>query len=234
MKIQVKLGKTGKNLEISCGDGKQSFKWLASVIPSRIKQFKLLRSDFEEDNYLVTEIRNANNELLNPNDRIFEHFGPEELVVNAVIVSTFPVDEWNNPEIVDWMKVAYIKSKIGLNWSNEIDAWRNTLSSNKNDKKHNTSSNVVLSPRMQRKTSNFIKIGFDFTERDIEYAFDLDWGNIKLYWLKPSDHELNLIGDCLKSNYSLICNIFAHYCGSGQGKKYFKIKNFLLLSIINC
>jgi len=73
--------------------------------------------------------------------------------------------------------------------------------------------------RAQPQTSNFIQIGFDFTESGIDYAFDLDWSVMKWDWLQPSELLKNQLGDVLKQNYTSLCNLFAHYCGVGQGNQ---------------
>jgi hypothetical protein len=36
--------------------------------------------------------------------------------------------------------------------------------------------------------------------------------------IKPSVTLRNLLGDEIKTHYSLVCNIFAHFCGVGQVK----------------
>lgn len=220
--VEVQIAHS-KVLKISCGDGQQSIKWLASVVQSRIKDNQLFRNNFEEENFLVTEIRNAEGELLNPDDRIFEHVVDNKLGVSATVVSNYPVDEWENPEVGDFIKVANIKSDIGSNWVNEIEAWRNSLQKIKTTNTLGLYNNNVLSPRMRQveSTSTLIKIGHGFSEEDIISAFELDWSSMSWGWLNPTEYQRNVLGDTLKRNYSIFCNIFAHYCGQGQvGQRY--------------
>lgn len=205
-------------INISCGNGRQTFRWLGSVIQSRIKQYGLLKNRFEDENYIVTEIRNRDNQLLNPADLLVEHAEGSNLEVIAIVASSFPVDEWEIPEMGDWLKGAHIKSKIGSQWMSEIEAWRDSLKTMKDatNRGEGHESNVLLH-RAQPQTSNFIQIGFDFTESDIDSAFDLDWSVMKWDWLHPSELQKNQLGDVLKQNYASVCNLFAHYCGVGQG-----------------
>ncbi len=216
----VKVNILNSVVEVSCGDGKQSFKWLASVVQSRIKQFKILRNSFENESYIVIEIRNTLGELINPVDCIYEHASSNGLTVSAVTTTTFPVDEWENPEMGDWLQGAHVHSKCGKNWSGEIDSWREKMRESSHE---NGESGVKgLGFRNQHNaSSSLIKIGFDFTQDDIASAFDLDWSNMKWTWLgsfATSENQRSLLGDALKTRYSVICNIFAHYCGVGQGE----------------
>jgi hypothetical protein len=62
MIIEVKV--KDRMVSVSVGDGKQTFKWLASVVQARIQQYGVLKSRFEDDNYIVTEVRNRSGELI--------------------------------------------------------------------------------------------------------------------------------------------------------------------------
>lgn len=109
---------------------------------------------------------------------------------------------------------AYVKSDIGSHYAEELDAWRNNLRAIDRHEE-----GVMIG---SGSTSTFIKVGFDFSDDDIDSAFDLDWGNMKWGWLGAvSDSQKNAIGDVMKSNYRLFCNVFAHYCGIGQGMDWF-------------
>jgi len=216
MIIKVKV--QGATITISCGNGRQTFRWLGSVVQARIKQYGVLKNRYEEDNYIVTEIRNGNDQLINPADLLLEHAGSGTLEVTAIVTSHFPVDEWEIPEMGDWLKGAHVKSKIGSQWMSEIEAWRGSLQNMKDatNRGEGQESNVLLH-RAQPQTSNLIQIGFDFTESDINSAFDLDWSVMKWDWLQPTELLKNQLGDVLKRNYASVCNLFAHYCGVGQG-----------------
>ena len=220
--MRVRVNVREHQLDINCGSGSQSFQWLASVVQSRLKQYHILRKSLETDDFIVTEIRNVEGELVNPKDKLYEHSGPSGLVVSATIATSFPVDDWENPNMNDWMQVAHIHSSTGEKWSSEIEAWRVSL-----DQIKKSAGGVgdaaqfnatLLAQRVIPQTARLIKIGFDFTEADVELAFNLDWQGMSWRWLQPNDFVKSKIGDVLKSNYSLICNIFAHYAGVGKGK----------------
>jgi hypothetical protein len=215
-----------ETVKVSCGNGRQNFKWLGSVVQSRIKQYGVLKNKFQEDHYIVTEIRNTDGQLLNPLDLLTEHAIGDNLSCTATVVSSFPVDEWENPEMGDWVRIANVKSEIGMNWANEVQAWRESVdkvkksSSAKADGSTETSSNMLLH-RALPPNSNLIQIGFDFSQSDINSAFDLDWSVMKWDWLQPTDMQKSLLGDVMKTNYALVCNVFAHYSGVGQGNALF-------------
>ena len=69
--VNVKV-KEDQQIQINVQEGKQTFRWLAQVISSRLKQ-GTRRLSFEEEFCIVTGIRNADGELINPADKIFEH-----------------------------------------------------------------------------------------------------------------------------------------------------------------
>jgi len=222
LEIKVK----DKVVKISVADGRQTFKWLATVVQARVKQYGVLRSSFEKEDYLVTEIQNSDGEVINPSDRLFEHFveGTGNPQFTAVVATTFPVDEWDNPHMGDFMRTSLVHSEVGVHWVNEIEAWRDSL--HKMDDSHyrgergQANTNIMLQ-RAQPASSNLIQIGFDFTSEDIESAFDLDWSTMKWDWFHPSDLLKSQLGDVLKRHYALVCNVFAHFCGIGQvGKRY--------------
>ena len=220
LKMIVKVKLLDTSFDVPVGNGHQTFKWLASVIQGRINSNKMLLKKIGNASYIVTEVRNTFDELLNPTDMIFEHSGPNGLVVTAITSTSYPVDEWENPDPGDWLKGAYIQSKAGKHWAIEIDAWRESLKQLK--AAHNGDTEVdydkMLTQRFEpQSTTTFIKIGFDFSESDIASAFSLDWNNMRWSWLKLSDSEKNATGDALKKSYAMICNVFAHYCGIGQG-----------------
>jgi hypothetical protein len=200
-------------IKIKCGDGTQSFKWLATVIESRIKQYNLLRASFEKEQFIVSELKNVDGELLNPLDQIYEHAIGPSLQIEAVVSKEYPLDEWENPNMSSWMKGAYLNSEDGLRYANEIEAWRESVNNQKS-----TNRNM----QNARPTTSFIKIGYDFSEADIQSAFELDWQSMKWPWLEnASESHKNQIGRVLSQRYGMVCNVFAHYCGIGQiGQRY--------------
>ncbi|RYG63814.1 hypothetical protein EON64_15200 [archaeon] len=187
----------------------------------RLKAFNVLRKCLETDSYIVTEIRNSEGELINPKDRLFEHAGPSGLIVSATVATSFPVDDWENPEINDWMQSAYVKSSSGIHWTGEIEAWRHSL---RQIKQANQGSKDVdynatlLAQKVLPNTSRLIKIGLDFDESDLESLFRLDWEAVGLQHLRAlSEADKRKVGKVLQARYHLVCNVFAHYAGIGKG-----------------
>ena len=70
-------------LDFSLGDGGQTFKWLALAIESRIKQQKLLRKAFAQDNVVVLSIENDHGELFDPADKVHDHCDSESLSITV-------------------------------------------------------------------------------------------------------------------------------------------------------
>jgi hypothetical protein len=227
--MRIKVIVNEHEVNISCANGNQSFQWLAYVIQERLKQYKILRKSLEPETYVVTEIRNLEGELINPKDKIFEHSTPAGLSVRAMIATSFPIDEWENPVFNDWMQVAHLHSQQNQYWSKEMEAWRTNLEDIKknssdvfgysNEAAKNVDINAtLLASKAIPHSARLIKLGFDFTEADVELAFNLDWQIMSWKWLPTHLNEMqkNKLGDVIKTTYSLICNIFAHYAGIGK------------------
>lgn len=228
MKVRVMV--RDHHVDISAGNGSQSFQWLASVVQSRLKQYNILRKSLEDDSYIVTEIRNGNGELINPKDKLYEHAGPTGLTVTATVATAYPVDDWENPQMNDWMQAGYVHSGVHQHWSQEIDAWRTNLQHIKETTggvgDFQSLNATLLAQKVMPQSAQLIKIGFDFTQADVELAFNLDWQAMQWKWLSASTGITNAgnlellkskIGDILKDQYALICNIFTHYAGVGKG-----------------
>lgn len=219
IKVEVKV-QGAPDFAISCGDAKQSIQWLASAIQTRLRTFHLMRKSLETDHYIVSEIRNNNGELINPKDKIYEHMEENnKLTVRATLATTYPVDDWENPAMNDWMQAAYLHGNASQHWAKEIEAWRYSLEQVKLSQSGNEVDNnvAVMAQKILPQTSQLIKIGFDFSKKDLELAFNLDWKVMRWSWIALNDQQRSTIGDILKTNYSLVCNIFAHYAGIGKG-----------------
>lgn len=235
--IVVRVLVDGQHVDISCGKAQQSFQWLATVVQQRIKQFNLMRKSLQQESFIVTEIRNQDGELINPQDKVYEHVGSSGLTVRATVVTNYPVDDWENPKINDWMQVAYIHSKAGYQWATEIEGWRQTLSAatEGDTVSYPSSSRMPFMPHANTTSSNInkkllpsqsslIQIGEHFTPQDIETAFNLDWQAMSWRWLPSAtftDTARSRLGVILKENYGLVCNLFVHYAGEGRiGQRY--------------
>jgi len=208
MKIIVKAKVNGINLDIPVGEGKQTFKWLGLAIQTRLNESKLLRDSYGEDYNKVNEIRNNNNELINPKDFIYEHADGSILNIIVTVISSYKSDDMGNPIINEWSGEAYISNKISKKWLNEIRKWRNKSETSNKEKEE----------------FGFITIGDIFTEKESLNAFQFDWNQIKWTdWIDQpftEETESNL-KYLLRDNYSIICNLYSHYCGPGQvGQRY--------------
>lgn len=228
--VTVHVLVNNQRFHVSCGKGEQSFQWLATVIQQRVKQFNLMRKSLQEESFIVTELRNQEDELINPQDKIYEHVGTNGLTVRAILVTSYPIDDWENPKINDWMQVAYIHSKSGYQWATEIEGWRQTLAnadaSMPGSKLRYKPANAIHKTLLPSQ-STLIQIGEHFSPQDIESAFNLDWQAMSWKWLPSmlssavTETQRNRLGVVLKENYGLVCNLFVHYAGEGRvGQRY--------------
>lgn len=218
MKVLVKVNNF--KIEINCGEGQQTFQWLGSVIRERICSNKYFKKTLGDENFIISEIRNTDNELINPKDCIFEHYDQEKGLEVTATLDTFKVDEYGDPIYSDWNRVSMLHSKESKHWIKETESWRVSLNNAKDldvpwiSKASEELTNYNIKSRL-------VNIGFDLNENDLELAFQLDWHAIKLAWLKPTELLKSKIGSVLKSNYSVISNLFIHYAGHGQGNLYY-------------
>jgi len=203
---------------IKVGDGNQTIKWLAQVVQYRIKQDNILRNEHKDDGVVVIGIRNSSRELINPVDCIYEHAEPTGMTVYVDITTQLPSDEWSNPITNEWQEAAYLRNEVHMKWNTEIEQWRETYAPGKVSKEQGNSNISSLS-------SNFIQIGEEFTSADIKVAFDLDWKTIVWNILSPKQlsdiSQFKLLQSTFHENYSVIYDLFNHYCGFGKvGERY--------------
>jgi hypothetical protein len=192
----------GKIVNISVGDGRQTFRWLALVITERFKEFRVLKNSFEEDCRLIISLKDSEGRLLNPLDPICEVLS-NGADIFCDIVDSIPSDEFGNPIQSDWRIAAYVRNSNGIKWNREMEIWR--------EQSKLSSDNDVQS-------SALVLVG-SFTANDIDAAFDIDWRLMDWKWLgySSSDKEVHELKNMLRSNYGPICKVFSHYCGPARG-----------------
>ena len=220
-KYVVKVRVKERVLDVSVGEGSQTFKWLASVVQERIKSLIAMRLMLA-DAALVVGFRDVNGDDIHPLDEIRQYISEEGQGVEVIadVAESLHSDEYGNPVLTEWSKAAYLVSPNARKWSNELDNWRERLA-NANEGKEGRES----------RSSNLVFIG-ELSAEDIESAFELDWQHITWGWLgmDVKDNTHKDIKDIIKRNYRLICNIFSHYCGEGEGVFIYRnISEFLLL-----
>lgn len=209
----------GEKLTIGVMQGKQTFKWLALVLQTRIKEMmqgkggaRVAKSDTQ--GALVTGLMNSNNELLDPRDHIYEHavWYNDEWTIRATTSGSFPSDTWGNPVYNDWTMAAYLNSEDSYRFMLEMDAWRIRL-------EPGIDATNSSGTGGSKGGSHLIQIG---EAPDIETAFELDWSAMSWKWL-PSLTELQKgsLRNALQERYAVILALFRHYCGAGElGQRY--------------
>jgi len=201
----------GENLVVSVSKGDQSFKWLALMLQSRLRENqKNVRGPKTDAGCLVTGLLNNDGDLIDPRDLIAEHAVWEDNVwhCKAQTAGVFPSDEWGNPVYNDWVAAAYLTSEPNYCWKLEMDSWRNRLDAGQ-----------AIAGQGQKGASSLIQIG---ESPDIDTAFELDWSIMHWKWL-PSLTEIQKMSlrAALNERYELMLAIFRHYCGAGElGQRY--------------
>lgn len=208
---------------ISVGEGTQSFKWLASVVTNKRGPKK---------DTVVAGFRNQQGELLNPLDKIIEHSYKHQLTVKADIVPCIPIDEHGDPVLTEWQQVAYVSTSYGQQWHEETAAWRERV---KDSVYHEMQNNYEGGGSRSGPGSSLIQIG-EFTEKDLDSAFALDWSKITVPGADPTDNT-DTIRALLRQSYDVLCKLFIHYCGFGQvghryGMSMLEFGHFLHLTLL--
>ena len=169
----------------------------------------------------------------------------DALDVTVDWMEEFQSDAWGHPIYEDWLQAAYMNSETSSKWAFESQTFRESEQHRiARDKEFaqfddDVDGNPVLARMAMAKRkaatgqhseeknqvldggkpvgSSLVQIGSDFSAAEIEAAFTLDWTNMKFGWYKNIT-ELNKIAiyDTMKENYSVICNLFVHYCGIGR------------------
>ena len=201
-----------EKLDLSVGDGTQSFKWLALAVQTRMKQEKIARRRNGPDDVLVIGISNERGDLLDPGDKIFEHtINPEGIAVTIELAPSLANDEHGDPLLTDWYAAAYVKSTSGSKWHDEITAWRDRLTKIREDNR-----------ALDIPSHSLLHIG-EFSATDAIKAFELDWARIDLekIGIGKGDFRRKAIHDLLRESYHIICNFFQHFVSTGRvGDKY--------------
>lgn len=217
VKITVRVTVENKELNIKVGDGRQNFKWLAQTLQSRIKEFNILRDEYQDEGIIIKNIKNINGELINPIDCIYEHVNVDNendiiiFNVNAEIATKYDADQWGFPIINEWQSSAYLRSHHGITWNNEMTAFRDNFQNDHNNEYRSVS------------YSNLIQIGEALSESELTIAFELDWNQMKFTWLDNilTEGQRILLHDVLQKHYYIIYNIFLQYCGVAKvGQRY--------------
>jgi hypothetical protein len=119
-------GKVALEIKVQVGEGRQTFKWLATVVQTRLKEQQLLRRHMVSDTVLVKAIKNAAGELINPNDYVCEHKIPDALGVTVYceIMDVFESDACGFPVYDDFLQAAYMVSDASSKWALESQIWR--------------------------------------------------------------------------------------------------------------
>lgn len=196
-----------KVLEISLGDGDQTFRWLGLVVNARLKSSGILKKTFEEECRTVQGFTNEEGNTIDPTKRI-SSMVDDKANIYAQVTETLKSDEFGNPILTNWMISAYVHSDLGVQYYSAMEAYRER-------KQHDEDVEVVTS-------SSLLYVG-DFSLEDITSAFELDWRQLNWEWLgiSDSDFEYHDLKTILCQNYGLVCRIFSHYCGVGKvGESY--------------
>ena len=126
-KIQVNVFVEESCHSISVGGGKQTFRWLAQCIQSRLLLMKSMRSSNKAERFRINALRNKGNELINPFDLIVEHLPLDINLLEVYADCQFNanIDDSGNPLYTEWESSAYVVSEEGRNWFDNLENARN-------------------------------------------------------------------------------------------------------------
>lgn len=203
----------GQNVAIDVQQGKQTFKWLALVLQTRLQgiQAKSRGPPVLGQGSRVIGLTNMADELLDPRDCIYEHAHWDAdncWELKAQTSASFESDQWGNPVYNDWTSVAYLTSENNFRFQLEMDAWRARLEPGQ-----------TAAPG-GKVGSNLIQIG---EAPDEQTAFELDWSAMHWKWLPSLTSEVQkaALRSAMAERYSVVLALFRHFCGAGElGQRY--------------
>ena len=173
-------------------------------------------------------------------------FDTDTLDVLVEVMAEFESDTHGFPIYEDWLQAAYMITDSSSKWALDSQLWREAEKLRIEHEKeyaeydddvdgHDVLARLTLAKRkaayhraegkeddelggdLLSAGSSLVQIGYDFTPAEIAAAFSLDWCHMKFAWLSHLAESTKIaIHDALKSYYSVICNIFTHYCGMGK------------------
>jgi hypothetical protein len=192
-------------VEMSLGDGRQTFRWLAKALEARLSVFKTLRDSNSADKCVICAFKNASGELLNPFDMIFEHAedGAEKVEVWAESQSKIEIDGNGDPVYPEWLSAAFVMSDEGRKWQSSISHFR--------ENGHNAEA-----------SSNMVQVGQVTDGQGAISAFNVDVSNLDFARLGMDKNMLmKVLAESLRPSYAAICGLFAHFSGSAElGQEY--------------
>ncbi len=201
------------SVNISLGNGRQTFRWLAHAVQARLLNMKVLRGGYEKEHRCITSFKNVSGELINPFDMIMEHVAVHSETVDlwAQCDTQIEIDKNGDPIYPEWLAAAVVLSEEGRRWQSDIAMSRER-------EKLSADPTASLLPG-----STLVQVGgISHSKGGVASAFSIDYPHINLAGMAVNKNVLNdILLDKIKSNYSHICNIFIHFCGPGQlGKPY--------------
>eukprot|EP01041_Mallomonas_annulata_P010142 gene10142-21153_t len=207
-KLTVRVQANGNKIQITVGEGKQTFKWLANVVTEQLKSIISAKLKVGDVGASVVGFTDLSGDEIHPMDFLYQYSSDSVNTMDfiAKVIETIPSDDYGNPLYSEFQKAAFLCSESSRKWALETDAWRDR-GSNAYEHLSNSTSH----------SSHMVYIG-ELSSQELEGAFELDWQKINWGWLgfASTDNSLQDIKDVLKSHFRVICNIFNHYCGDGQ------------------
>ena len=228
-KIQVNVFVEEECHSISVGGGKQTFRWLAQCIQSRLLLMKSMRSNNKAERFRINALRNKGNELINPFDLIVEHLPLEINLLEVFADCQFNanIDNSGNPLYTEWESTAYVVSEEGRNWFDNLENARNEEKEAKNNEYKASEiaiGDIFLSTEEAQKAYQTDKKIFNYIN-----SFDIYSSSSRSSSRggesKSSNNASNTFSDTIykliASHYIYYSNLFLLYAGPGVlGKPY--------------
>jgi len=202
-------------MNVSTGDGRQNFKWLASVVSERLRKVISTKLKVGDSGVVVVGFTDIHGDEIHPIDMIFEYV-PQDANTASFIAKTveqMPDDEYGNPIFSEFQEIAYVTRDETKRYYRELELW-----------KHQTDKNIDYPEDKDGRapSATLVYVG-QLTQQDLDAAYELDWQRMNWFWFGESatDRIMAVLKEIYKSNYSMICQVFSHYCGDGRAQQYY-------------
>jgi hypothetical protein len=211
--MQVKIRILEREIVVEVGNGHQTVRWLAQTVQARIALKKLMRLEFAEEKLIVTAIRNASGDIISPYMEIAEAISDPSIPLKADVSDSTPTDEHGNPVLTQWTLDAYVKSVPGKNFFQGNKGWkRNPSRMRTPGTRGRSGAGGMLS------ADGLVFVG-NMSDSGVLTAFELDWPQIDWGFAlqEVSNDDMDRLKDGIMRCYDVICRLFQHYAGLGQG-----------------
>lgn len=218
MKVTVRIicGKEERTIDIACGDGQKTFKWLGMVASQRfagdaphgaLRRYDELRGINDRAQQHAFDILLPSGDKAHPSELIIDLLNHEDEVI-IDLLSNLNVDNCGLPQPSKWSEIAFT-SRDSMNVTDEF-ASESKLANDKT---------FTLSDEDVKSKIDFMRLvlGTQIIDyRKISLLFEVHWPHVKLNLRRLNEDQSNKLKDILQKHYGILMEIFERFSMNGK------------------